>query len=242
MDKICGIYKITNQLNNKFYIGQSVNIKNRWKQHRSSNDNMPIHLAIRKYGVDNFKFEIIEECQQDELDEREIYWIGYYDGYNNKNCYNATRGGEGAMHPVKLTDEQVIEIIKLLQQGLTNTVIASYFDVSIKTISDINVGKSRAIEGMIYPIRKNKYGEKQLIKKEKEFTESGKLVQKYHSNVVLQYDRNTNELIKEFPSIREAARQIGCNPNAISKAIKSNSHFSMGFLWYKKDDRQVQNN
>ena len=53
-----GIYKITNNINNKVYIGQSVNILARWQQHKQANDNLPIHLAIQKYGINNLS-EII---------------------------------------------------------------------------------------------------------------------------------------------------------------------------------------
>jgi group I intron endonuclease len=58
-----GIYKITNKINGKVYIGQSINIERRWKEHISDKrKNSLIHLAIEKYGEKNFNFEIIEEC------------------------------------------------------------------------------------------------------------------------------------------------------------------------------------
>jgi len=85
-----GIYKITNTANDKFYIGQSRNIYNRFKQHtmQLSNENLPtsrIRMAFKKYGLDkivynegkygNFIFEVIEECPEDKLLERELYYI-----------------------------------------------------------------------------------------------------------------------------------------------------------------------
>ena len=64
-----GIYKITNLINSKVYIGQSRNIEERWKEHiekgnnqNSEEYNYPLYQAFRKYGIDNFKFEILEEC------------------------------------------------------------------------------------------------------------------------------------------------------------------------------------
>lgn len=63
-----GIYKITNKINGKIYIGQSINIERRWKEHIFDNrKNSLIHLAIIKYGKENFSFEVIEECNQKEL-------------------------------------------------------------------------------------------------------------------------------------------------------------------------------
>ena len=94
-----GIYKITNILNNKCYIGQSVQIENRWKWHKRNynNKNEPsynckFYRAIRKHGLQNFEFEIIEECEHDKLNEREIYWIAHYDSYHSG--YNSTLGGD----------------------------------------------------------------------------------------------------------------------------------------------------
>lgn len=90
-----GIYKITNNLNGKIYIGQSIDIARRWEDHlmRRSGCNSLIGKAIKKYGQGAFSFEVIEECLQDELDELEQYWIEYYDSYNKG--YNQTIGGQG---------------------------------------------------------------------------------------------------------------------------------------------------
>ena len=93
-----GIYKITNLLNEQSYTGQSICIENRIKQHILSSKkeyareyNSPIHKSIRKNGIKNFCFEILEECSKEQLDEREIYWIKYYNSY--LNGYNQTIGG-----------------------------------------------------------------------------------------------------------------------------------------------------
>lgn len=94
------IYKITNILNGKIYIGKTTDtIENRWKQHkrdafRERNQNRPLYSAIRKYGIDNFIIEKVEEVSTEKiLNDREIYWIKYYNTY--KNGYNATLGGDG---------------------------------------------------------------------------------------------------------------------------------------------------
>ena len=91
--KVRGIYKVTNKINGKVYIGQSVDIGRRWRQHMTAEDDIYFHKAIQKYGVDNFIWEVIEKCKKSELDERESYWIEYYDSYNKG--YNCTKGGDG---------------------------------------------------------------------------------------------------------------------------------------------------
>ena len=95
-----GIYKITNLVNNKIYIGQSINIIERWKQHeyKAFNEsekayNSAIHAAFRKYGLENFKLEVLEECSVDELDEKERYWIRKLDSLT-PNGYNILVGGQ----------------------------------------------------------------------------------------------------------------------------------------------------
>ena len=91
--KVRGIYKVTNKINGKVYIGQSVDIGKRWRQHMTAKDDIYFHKAIQKYGIENFEWEVIEQCKKKDLDEREIYWIEYYDSYNKG--YNCTKGGEG---------------------------------------------------------------------------------------------------------------------------------------------------
>lgn len=93
------IYKITNLLNQKSYIGQSINIEQRIKKHISSKDKYPIHEALRKYPLENFEFSVLEECPKELLNEREEYWISYYDSY--KNGYNCTAGGDNVSDTCK---------------------------------------------------------------------------------------------------------------------------------------------
>lgn len=104
-----GIYKITNLINGKVYIGQSINIERRWQEHlyQSSGCSL-LKYALHKYGVDNFSFEVIEECRQEELNEKEKLWIQYYDSFNNG--YNLTLGGGGL---VKYNVEQVYETYQI---------------------------------------------------------------------------------------------------------------------------------
>ena len=86
-----GIYKITKKENGKSYIWQSNDIERRFKEHTFKNK-IPIDKAIQKYGKENFQFEILEECSLDELDEKERYWINYYNTYKGFG-YNCSEGG-----------------------------------------------------------------------------------------------------------------------------------------------------
>lgn len=93
------IYKITNNINGKIYIGKTNNsIEERFKEHCSDSskprcEKRPLYDAMNKYGIENFSIEEIENCSSDVASEREQYWIAYYRGY--EDGYNATRGGDG---------------------------------------------------------------------------------------------------------------------------------------------------
>lgn len=88
--KITGIYKIINILNNKIYIGSSNNILRRWKEHKKYPKRYPTYIqsSITKHGVENFKFDIIEECKFEQLKERETFWCNYYNSFDRNLGYN----------------------------------------------------------------------------------------------------------------------------------------------------------
>ena len=86
-----GIYKITKKENGKSYIGQSNDIERRIKENQYKTD-LAIELAIRKYGVDAFNYEVLEQCSLEELDAKEIYWIQYYNTFKGFG-YNCNKGG-----------------------------------------------------------------------------------------------------------------------------------------------------
>lgn len=93
------IYKITNKINGKVYIGQTVgSLQARWKAHLRSKDNAVFHKALHKYGAENFTVEQIDMAASTaELDAKEKYWIAFYD--SRRTGYNMTDGGSsGAVH------------------------------------------------------------------------------------------------------------------------------------------------
>lgn len=92
------IYKITNIRNNKIYIGQTNDCKRRWAEHRclahtNHNYKSALYAAMRKYGNKSFTFEVIEECADDKMSERERFWIQHLNSMV-PNGYNMTPGGE----------------------------------------------------------------------------------------------------------------------------------------------------
>lgn len=170
-----GIYKITNLLNNKIYIGQSKDIYARYNQHHKyeykneSRADFHLYQAFKKYGLDSFSIEVVELCPLDELNDKEIYWIEYYDSF--KQGYNMTAGGSnfspnihsaeterkrkqtrektqalvGENHPrAKLTNEEVLTIRQRYSMGENiQSIYQDYKDryENIKTFQQIVLGK-----------------------------------------------------------------------------------------------------
>lgn len=103
------IYKITNDINQKVYIGKTeFSIEKRFKEHcqdafRERNEQRPLYAAMRKYGIEHFYIELIEETVEPE--ERERYWIKQYSSYHND--YNATIGGEGKHY---INHDQILDL------------------------------------------------------------------------------------------------------------------------------------
>lgn len=151
-----GIYKIQNLLNNKVYVGQSNDILRRWRDHKNnafnSNDhnyNTHLYRSIRKYGLQNFSFEILEECSTSELDAREIYWISYYNSFFEG--YNLTMGGDGSGSEVNKT--RIISIIHELETThKSHRQIAEENEISTEMVQGINSGRYWHHD-RVYPIQ-----------------------------------------------------------------------------------------
>lgn len=114
-DALCGVYKIINNVNKKVYIGQSINIKARWKDHinalnRNDSSCTLLQRAWNKYHQDSFSFEVLELCSEDMLDEIEIRYIELYDSINNG--YNIESGGNESKHLSEETRQKLSDIAK----------------------------------------------------------------------------------------------------------------------------------
>lgn len=137
-----GIYMYENKNNHKKYVGQSTNIERRKKEHLSRPSKYSLFdKELANLGEDNFIFSILEECSIEDLDEREKYWILFYNTI--EFGYNLILGGQsyrGESNPFsKLKEDEVNQIIILLEEHrLTNNEIAKIFNVHRNSIDNIN--------------------------------------------------------------------------------------------------------
>ena len=188
----CGIYLIKNLINNKIYIGQSIDIKRRCQEHLRSaqpekyskkserDSNSHLHRAMQKYGIEKFSINIIEKCKKEELNDLESKWISLLKSNDNNIGYNKTSGGQANFYikheehsQAKLTQKEVDEI-KILLKNTTLTlgeISQKYNNISKSTISMINQGKIWKENDTNYPIRPTDYGSKGEKNPRAKFTE-----------------------------------------------------------------------
>ena len=154
-----GIYKIVNKLNGLTYVGQSINIYKRWTNHKSSafrenskDYNIPLYKDFRKYGLDNFEFEIIEECLKEELNEKEQYWIKEYNSFFNG--YNESVGGLVHCRRSNISKDKIIGVITDLRNtDMSHKDIADKWNISVEMVQGINTGRYWNHD-TLYPIQK----------------------------------------------------------------------------------------
>lgn len=203
------IYKITNLQNNKIYIGKTTTcIQERFSKHiyEANTPNTKgymfiLHKAFRKYGINNFNIEQIEEIDNSLLSDREIYWINFYNSMM-PNGYNMTFGGEGS---TKINYKLVYE---LWDSGKSISQIASLLNHSIAQLK------------MILSSYKNFNNE-----------ENNKRTINATKKQVGQYDKNTHELIKIYDSIKDAAAAVNVDRSCISRCCSGKKKSSRGFVW-----------
>ena len=256
-----GIYKFQNLITNEIYIGQSINLESRFKKHLREwpYGDTKFYKGIQQYGWENFSYEIIEECSQDELNEKEKYWIAYYDSYFNG--YNSTPGGAN-----KFTVDYD-KIYLLYDQGKTPKEIADELQIGLSTVyswlnsysnwqpivqnntifqysldgqyiqewpSCKEVQRQLKINastiGLVLVGKRKSAGGFQWSK-EKKTQISSVVGQTSHSKEIHQYSLD-GIYVQSFESIAEAARQVHGNSSAIRRAAKVGlSRSAYGYRW-----------
>ena len=205
------IYCISNDINNKLYIGKTTSptIEERFQEHcrdsrKTSREHRPLYRAMRLYGTEHFTIRLIEECEISVLEERERYWINHYNTYCDG--YNATLGGDGKM----LYDYNIF--VEEYQNGMLIQEIAEKYGCSTDTVT--KAVRLANLDGKINSLNRQK-------------------------NVVAQYTKS-GEYIQSFVSHREAARWLieqGSKSNLtslatnIGRVVKGVRKTAEGYVW-----------
>lgn len=222
------IYKITNDINGKIYIGKTeyFNPYDRWKDHlrdykKERCEKRPIYDAMNKYGEEHFYFEIIEET--DNLEEREIYWINElrtYIGFEDCKGYNATLGGDGKSYII-LNEDEVINY-HIFDGNYVVAKTAQHFQTDRKRIKTI--------------LKKNN-----IIWLNN--ADSNRLKTYEKNGGVYQLTKENKIILNIFENAKEANVYLGNKKNNSTIYNTCNrsldeSHSAYGYLWYYGRDIQ----
>lgn len=213
---VSGIYGIENKINGKWYIGQSVNIKKRWNEHianltKGSHRNVHLQSAWKKYGADAFSFHILELCDRERLNIREVCWVKEKNSF--ENGYNNTLGGDGAPG-WKATDE------------------------ARRKMSIAHKGQKRSAETVakMKAARKTSVSAANHMKRLRELKISREVTEKERAHLVsLNEPRRKAVLCVEtgciYASAHEAAQAVGTYQSNISKCCREPTTTHRGCHW-----------
>ena len=207
------IYKWTNKINGKSYIGQTKYPEKRINEHINSKDNKLFHKALRKYGVNNFTYIVLEDnLDENQLNEREMYWIQYYNTFYNG--YNLTIGGN-ATRGYKFTDEQK------------------------RNLSKAHKGKPTWNKGKISESKIGnhyKQGYKCSDEQKKKMSESHLGQIPWNKTSIFMLDKKTNKVLKQFESLKDACQYLNKDSHSnISQCLNGKIKTAYGYKWIKKD-------
>lgn len=231
-----GIYLITNKSDGKRYVGLSINIKRRFCEHKSpcraKNVKTELYDALKKYSLDDFVFEILEEItDMSILAEREIYWIDKL-----KPEYNMTKGGFGNVGreyseetksilrkagKAQWESKSLEEKERIIKNNLTGQGARAFFSIETRAkLRAHNLGKKQSretIEKRAAKLRISCIGMKNGNKK------------------VLAYKDGI--FVKEYESIKIAADEVNVHPSNITKVLKGVQKTAAGHTWkYKQQN------
>lgn len=234
MNKKYVIYKATNKINGKSYIGKTYNFEKRKKEHFYDIENgLPFHKALKKYGLENFEWEVIDHADSDsEIREKEVYWINYYRtciSFSDCNGYNLTLGGEGG---VSWNSKPV------MRYDLDGNYIDEFVSCSHASI-ELDLDRKSIIRAA-----KTKYsqsgGYQWKFKNDLKEIKPYKRAESVRKVKILKLDLKGN-VLNEYSSVNEAAIKNNLHRSCISACLTGKSLRCGNFLWIYKDQYKKEN-
>ena len=239
----CGIYMIQNKVNNKIYIGQAVDIEDRWGEHRRGlrggyHDNTHLQRSWNKYGEENFEFTILLECDESDLNMYEEYYIFELMTYDPRAGYNKDYGGKSGRpteetkrklsesHKGKHHSEETKRKMSEDRKGERNSMYSKHHSEETKRkLSEASKGEKNPM-----------YGKQHSEETKRKMSEAKRKI----SKPLVQLDRNSNEIVNVFNSAMEAERQGGFDNSNISNCCNGKRKTHKGYKWMFLSDYKKQ--
>jgi hypothetical protein len=256
MEKKTGIYKITNIVNNKVYIGSAVNISYRFKTHKrllknKKHFNNHLQSSYNKYGKKNFKFEIIELTNVDILLERETFWISFMNanhtnyGYNKRLVVSSNLGIKASEETKKKLSESHMghkrseeankKIIESQYRSICQFDMEGKYIRSFKSLQEaatfLNINYTTSITACLKKRLPSALGFTWCYDSEKESFRPQMLKRDSTTKIKLKVTCILTEKVTIFESINKASKELKISWNSISRAIKQKEY--KNFIWEK---------
>lgn len=236
MNKSYVIYKVTNKINNKIYIGKTYNFEKRKAQHLYDiNDGLPFHAALKKYGINNFRWEIIDYSDNDkEIREKEIYWIKKYNScifFKESQGYNLTLGGEGG---VSWNSKPVLQYDlggKFLNEYISATHASATTGVQRRDITRCASGGVRRAGKYIWRYKVDNYPNQIAPYQRKTSARKRK---------VMQLDKD-GFVLNVFDSLVQASKATSTPRTSISFCLNKIYQTANNFVWIYADEYNPHN-
>ena len=222
-----GIYKIENKINHKIYIGQSIDIQKRWSYHLAlyRNGTSKLHLAMKEDGVENFFLTILEECNREELDEKERYWISFYN--SAQEGYNNTEGGTKNFRNI-IQEKKIFQYDlegKFIQEFNSMQEAAKAVGLSGANLTTCCQGKQKTVGGFQWSYEKKDFiGPATNERNQKHLWSSNK-------KSISQYTKD-GIFISSFESAHDAARANNIKGSShITECCNGKRKTCGGYIW-----------
>ena len=243
------IYITTNHINGKQYIGQKKYDKsNKWKKYLGSG--IALKRAIEKYGESNFSKEIIEECETKEvLDDREKYWINYYNAVDSDDFYNIASGGDGGNTIVGYSEEQMEQYKEYKRKlhkevapkgelcaasKLTEKQVLEIIERLKKNDFNLDIANDYKVSpGTIDDIRNHKTWKS--LTENIIFDDISSRKRPRGTKPVVQYSED-GKYIATYKSARDVQRELGISYKLVSAVCNGTKRIAHGFIWRFEGD------
>lgn len=228
-----GIYTIICNTSKKIYVGSSNNIHVRILKHKNElklgkHRNPHLQYSYNKYGSDDFKYEILENCNEEYLLYIESFWINILDTYNSNKGYNINNplhGGEPTLKKIDVysLDGALIKTYPSIKR------VSSDLQVSNHSVSKVCVGKYKQTKGFVFRYHGDEFAKYDYIHSHKPLPVC---------NVMVDQISISGVYIKTYNSVKEAARSVNMSSSSISRAINK-CYPTGGYIWDKHNSLRI---